>query len=139
MKETVITSPISGIAFCYKINQGNFVAYIDYSTGYFSNSLMIDKSEYTNEFEETAPELVKELKFVDVKTKQAWYPMVTHQTRFMIFPEGSKEKWMWCVLPLHKDKNSSLKPKMDEKKYFESTNYLSAVNFADDLLSVKQN
>lgn len=135
MKEEIIESFITKTPLCYKMDHGNgFIAYLDYSSGYFSNNLMIDKSEYQKEFEETSPEIVRELKIVDTSNKQCWYPMVTKKDEFIILPEGNKDLWMWCVVPLKGDNKDTLKPVWEDKKNFPHNNYLSVVNYADDLL-----
>lgn len=135
MQEEIIESPITHTPLCYKVTQNNFISYLDYSSGFFSNSLMVDKSEYQAEWEETAPEIVKDLKFVEYKTKLAWYPMIVKKEDFTIFPEGTKEKYTWCVVPFFKDDKNSIKPDWDKKQNFE--NYLAAVSYADDIMNQK--
>jgi len=69
--------------------------------GYTSTSLNLEDSPIVRQYEETAPELFKLLRWIDPQTKLVWYPIVLNFPSFgMIFPDGtSVENWQWMSAP----------------------------------------
>ena len=67
MSEKRILSPIDGnLEYCFQEdNEKNGVSsYLDYKTGFTSNSLLITDSEYVTDIEKTQPEIITELKII---------------------------------------------------------------------------
>jgi len=69
--------------------------------GYTSTTLNKDESKLINEYEEVTAELIKALRWVDVKTNLVWYPIVLNFPTFgIIFPDGTgKDDWTWMAAP----------------------------------------
>lgn len=54
-----------------------------------------------SEYEEITAELIKALRWVDIKTNLVWYPIVLNFPSFgIIFPDGeTKANWEWMAAP----------------------------------------
>lgn len=113
--------------------------------GFSSNSMLSNGSDYQNQYEETLPELYKDLKFIDLDNK-AWYPIVlNYPNKGMLFAEGtSDQNWGWTALLATKiednEKEKFKKPgveneyfeyKMDAKtkRHFHKSDYISGVAY----------
>jgi hypothetical protein len=100
--EKQILSPINGnTQYCFESVDDNtdIVSYLDYDTGYTSNSLLQIGSEYVETAETNQPKLVTGLKVVDTLRNIVWYPSVINiPLKGMIFPMGSLEEWHWEVM-----------------------------------------
>jgi hypothetical protein len=110
--------------------------------GFYSNDI-IKEGEYDVEaFEETMPELYKDIKYVDEEGK-VWYPTVLQTEEGVVFVDGvSKENWGWGAIknvPLtEEDKKIYVKDgkevppyKSDSKslKHFGKFGFLEALNY----------
>ena len=104
--EQKILSPIDGNAdLCFESfdEKTGITSYLDYKTGYTSNSMLKVDSEYVKKAEEKQPKLVTELKVVDELRELVWYPSVINiPLKGMVFPMGkdSSDDWHWEVLPI---------------------------------------
>ena len=79
--EQKILSPIDGNAdYCFRSEDPttNITSYLDYGTGYTSNSHLVTASAYVEQAEANQPKLVTELK--------------------VLFPMGTLEDWTWEVM-----------------------------------------
>ena len=101
--EQKILSPIDGNTdFCYQSDdeRTGITSYLDYKTGYTSNSNLIIDSEYVNEAEANQPKLVTELRVLDNLRNLVWYPSVINiPMKGMIFPMADDDgNWTWEVM-----------------------------------------
>ena len=86
--EMCYASPISETAYSYNCT----------GCGFTANDMLKD-GEYDNElFEGLLPELYKDLKFVDSKSR-VWYPLVMQSEQGIVFIDGnSKDNWGWGAI-----------------------------------------
>lgn len=104
--EQKILSPIDGNPdYCFEsFDQATGItSYLDYNTGYTSNSMLGVDSEYVQQAEEKQPRLVTDLRIVDELRNLVWYPSVINiPLKGMIFPISvdDKKDWQWEVLPI---------------------------------------
>lgn len=100
--EQKILSPIDGnLDYCFESTdpKTGITSYLDYQTGYTSNSKLVIESEYVNQAEANQPKLVTELSVKDLLRNIVWYPSVINiPMQGMIFPMGTVEEWMWEVM-----------------------------------------
>jgi|TARA_R110000744_G_scaffold320397_1_gene426554 hypothetical protein len=100
--ETKILSPINNNPdYCFQSEDPatGITSYLDYETGYTSNSKLAVDSEYVSDAESNQPKLVTELKVIDALRGIIWYPSVINiPGQGMIFPMGTKEEWTWEVM-----------------------------------------
>ena len=100
--EQRILSPINGNAeLCFQATDTatGVTSYLDYETGYTSNSKLKFESEYVKNAEENQPKLVTELAIHDRLRDIIWYPSVINiPGKGMIFPMGTKDSWTWEVM-----------------------------------------
>ena len=100
--EQNILSPINGnTQYCFESTdeKTGIVSYLDYDTGYTSNSKLQIESDYVQEAESNQPKLVTDLGILDHLRNIVWYPSVINiPLRGMIFPMGTLEEWHWEVM-----------------------------------------
>ena len=100
--ETKILSPIDNNPdYCFQSVDATtgITSYLDYKTGYTSNSKLIKNSDYVSEAEANQPKLVTELRVLDNLRDLVWYPSVINiPGQGMIFPMGIKTEWEWEVM-----------------------------------------
>lgn len=100
--EHKIISPIDGNPdYCFQSEDAKtgITSYLDYGTGYTSNSLLIIGSDYVDEAEVNQPKLVTELRKSDELRNLIWYPSVINiPLKGMIFPMGTVDDWTWEVM-----------------------------------------
>jgi len=104
--EQKILSPINGNAeYCFESHNPttDITSYLDYQTGYTSNSKLVVGSEYVEQAEKQQPKLVTDLKVLDGLRKLVWYPSVINlPMQGMIFPMGTIDEWHWEVMKVRK-------------------------------------
>lgn len=88
-------------------------SYMCMGCGYTSTTLNTKGSNVLKQYEETTPQLMIDLKWVDPQTNLVWYPMVLNfPNTGIVFPDGTNKKdWKWRAAP------AVDVPKEDEKKY----------------------
>ena len=100
--ETKILSPINNNPdYCFQSEDPatGITSYLDYETGYTSNSRLKNNSDYVSEAEANQPKLVTELRVIDSLRDLIWYPSVINMPgQGMIFPMGTKTEWEWEVM-----------------------------------------
>jgi hypothetical protein len=147
MEDKLVTCAHCGSEMCYSV-QINETAWAYNCTGCgFTANDIIKEGEYDIEkFEESMPELYKDLKYVD-ELKRIWYPMVIQNEEGIVFIDGnSKENWGWGAIknrplteeekqfyikenkeiPLHKSDSETL-------KHFGKGGFLEAVNYINGI------
>lgn len=86
-----------------KIDMENFSSYICFNCGFMSNTTYKRDSESLNKMEASSSELMKEIKFFDYERKIFWFPTILNMGKFgMIYPEGTKNNWMWKLAEVRK-------------------------------------
>jgi len=104
MSEKKILSPVDGnLEYCFQEDneETGISSYLDYKTGYTSNSLLETDSEYVNKIEKTQPEIITELKIEDELRNLNWYPSVINVPgKGMVYPIGDRSEWKWESIPV---------------------------------------
>ena len=95
--EQRILSPINGNAeYCFQSidDSTGITSFLDYETGFTSNSKLKIDSDYVKQAEKNQPKLVTELRVLDELREIVWYPSVINiPGKGMIFPMGDKDNW----------------------------------------------
>lgn len=106
IEPTKVTCPITGGKNCFEQSQqlenGEVIkSYLSIDSGYTTTTLNVEGSDVVKQYEETTPELLKELRWVDPQTNLVWYPLVLNFPSFgIIFPDGTnKDNWKWMAAP----------------------------------------
>ena len=103
--------------YCFeeKIDIENFSSYICFSCGFMSNSTYTRDSDALSKMESSSSELMKEIKFFDYEREIFWFPTILNMGKFgMIYPEGTKNNWMWKLAKVRK-----LTPEEQQDPQFE--------------------
>ena len=100
--EQKILSPVDGNTdFCFESldERTGVTSYLDYGTGYTSNSSLQIDSDIVKKAEANQPKLVTELRVEDHLRNIIWYPSVINiPLKGMVFPMGTKDDWTWEVM-----------------------------------------
>ena len=100
--EQKVLSPIDGNTdYCFEsLDERNGVtSYLDYKTGFTSNSTLKAESDTVKKAEANQPKLVTELSVLDSLRNIVWYPSVINiPLKGMVFPMGTKDNWSWEVM-----------------------------------------
>lgn len=122
--------------------------------GYNSNSLFKRKSKELRDALKESPEIIKDLKFWDVERKIFWIPSVIQmESRGMIYPDGTVDKWNWIFSPVIKipekeqknykipgsDKCFTKRLAVEQSKKFEWNEYSKALKEIGALLYLEEN
>ena len=140
MKDELVICPLCECDGCYKtpINETKF-NYFCWGCGFQTNDLMKEGEFDFEAYEETLPELYKEVKYTD-KESRVWYPIsINIQDKGTVFLNGkSKEKVFWSAiktLPLTEEekkqpkyKNLSYKSDPKSMKHFD-TDFIEALDY----------
>ena len=98
--EELIICPLCGSDACYKtpINE-KYYSYFCFGGGHQSNDLMTEEEFKFEEYEETLPELYKDLKRKDSEGR-VWYPVAINiPEKGTVFANGnSVENWKWSAI-----------------------------------------
>jgi hypothetical protein len=146
--EQKILSPIDGNPdYCFESydQATDITSYLDYKTGYTSNSMLVIQSDYVEQAEKNQPKLVTKLKVIDELRDLVWYPSVINiPLKGMVFPINidDSEDWHWEVLPIREvtEEEKEKYPMPDKegeyfktivdvkgKKNFDKLDFLSAL------------
>jgi len=126
-QEQKILSPIDGNSdYCFESHdeRNGITSYLDYGTGYTSNSLLQKDSKYVEDAEANQPKLVTDLKKIDGLRNLVWYPSVINiPLKGMIFPMGTLDKWTWEVMKVREvtEEEKEKYPMPDQKGKFFKT------------------
>ena len=98
MKDELVICPLCECDGCYKtpINETKF-NYFCWGCGFQTNDLMKEGEFDFKAYEETLPELYKDIKSIDSE-KRVWYPITINiQDKGTVFANGtSKFNWQWA-------------------------------------------
>jgi len=116
-----IKSPITGTNKCFVEEYEDIKSYLCMDSGYTSNTTYEVDSELISNVEKSAPQIVKDLKFIDETRNIIWYPSVIQiPGGGMVFPDGTdKDNWGWSVakevkIPEEEQKQYPIADKEDE-------------------------
>ena len=111
--EQKILSPIDGNTdYCFEsLDERNGVtSYLDYKTGFTSNSTLKAESDTVKKAEANQPKLVTELSVLDSLRNIVWYPSVINiPLKGMVFPMGTKDNWSWEVMKVLKRREKNIR------------------------------
>jgi len=116
MEDKLVKCENCGSDMCYstQINEAAW-SYSCTGCGFTANDLIKEGAFDIEQFEETMPELYKDLKYVDDK-KRVWYPLVVQSELGVAFIDGTnKDNWGWGAI-----KNRSLTE--EEKQVYINEN-----------------
>lgn len=101
-KEDKIKSPIDGSNMCFKVYSipASEDYYLCMSTGFTTTSKhtisMEGASDFVESMRKNAPKLIVDLEWIDWDRELIWTPSILNMGNLgIIFPEGTKEKWVW--------------------------------------------
>ncbi len=97
-KDKKVTCPHCSSINCFESveESTNLISYLCLRCGYTTNSYFTEESESLQNSFNTAPTLIKELKFFDKSRKLVWIPCVLNMgKRGIIFPKGTRNNWNW--------------------------------------------
>ena len=104
MSEKRILSPIDGnLEYCFQEDdpKTGITSYLDYKTGYTSNSLLEQDSEFVEKIEKEQPQIITDLKIEDDLRGINWYLSVINvPSKGMVYPIGTSDKWHWESIPV---------------------------------------
>lgn len=127
---------------CYETKVARLTSWMCLGCGFTSNNQLKHESQYQKEYEDTLPELYKDLKYLDDENK-IWYPCVlNHPQKGMVFAEGTDVKnWGWTGILAtevkEEEKEKFKKPnsddyfthKMDAKTTKRFTDFMEAADY----------
>lgn len=122
MKDSLILCLRCGGDAAYQTYHGTVKACSCLGCGFSTMSTLEEGSEYQKKYEESLPELYKDLKFIDIENK-AWYPSTINNEKMgMIFLDGtSKNSYFWTAMKVtevkDEEKDKFKKPGI-EGEYF---------------------
>ena len=125
--EQKILSPVDGNTdFCFESfdERTGITSYLDYQTGYTSNSKLTIDSDMVKSAEANQPKLVTELRVEDQLRNIIWYASVINiPMKGMIFPMGNKDNWQWEVMkvrPVTEEEKEKYPNPEKEGEFFET-------------------
>ena len=145
MEDKLVKCENCGSDMCYstQINEAAW-SYSCTGCGFTASDLIKEGAFDIEQFEETMPELYKDLKYVDDK-KRVWYPLVAQSELGVAFIDGTnKENWGWGAIknrPLTEEEkqvyikeNKEVPPyKSDSStlQHFGKMGFLKALNYIE--------
>lgn len=108
----------------HTVEANSVKSYICMGCGYTTTTLNKPDSDFIKEFEETAPELFKDIKFFDKERGIVWYPTVLNFPELgLVFPDGTDSfNWQWRavpVVPVGEDEKQKYPIPGEEGKFYE--------------------
>lgn len=134
MTDNLITCPkCKAPESCYTQDINEFhKAYVCLSCGFQTNDLMVEGEFNFEEYEETMPELYKDIKQTDEQGR-VWYPNIINiEGKGTVFANGpSKDKWEWSgILSVSLTEEEKESPKFKGKTHKSDSKTLK--NFGKD-------
>lgn len=122
-----------------QVYENNIKGYICFGCGFTTSTEMIEGNELVTTVSNTAPELYRDLRYVD-KDGKVWMPStITLPNVGMVFLDGTDvENWRWAgvlAIPISAEERSKFPAeqthKMDLKnaKYFSKNDYMDALEY----------
>lgn len=138
-KDQLKDCPCGGSNACYEQQvEKDLITWLCFGCGKSSSSVMKVGSDVVLKAIESAPELYKDIMYVDVDN-QVWFPStITIPNKGMVFVDGtSKDSWRWAAVKAVEIPQEELTNfpkgqthKMDMKgiKYFDERDYMDALS-----------
>lgn len=130
--DEIINCPKSGGDLCYKIEVTKDITnYMSLSCGYWTNSLMIEGSEFYEEQISILPELYKDLAWTDPETNLIWLPnTINLKEKGMVFADGTdSSNWRWAGVKAVQNEEKEYKTDMSTIKHFDERDYIEALSY----------
>jgi len=144
-KDSLEICPLCGSDACY-VTQLNATAknYFCFGCGFTTNDLMIEGEFDFEQYEETLPELYKDIKQTD-DSNRVWYPITINiEDKGTVFAKGtSAENWQWAGIKVKEvskgeqekfkipgtDKAYKYKTDMTTLKEFSQKDFMEALDY----------
>ena len=147
MEDKLVKCSHCGSEMCYAtpINETAW-AYNCPSCGFTANDFIKDGEYNVEAFEETMPELYKDLKSVDDEGR-VWYPIVVQNEDGIVFIDGTtKDNWAWSAIKnrsltedeikIYVEQNKEVPPyksDMNTKRNFGTVGFLEALSYINGI------
>jgi len=136
-KDSLEICPLCGSDACY-VTELNATAknYFCFGCGFTTNDLMIMGEFDFEQYEETLPELYKDIKQVD-SSNRVWYPITINiEDKGTVFAKGtSKDNWQWAgikVKEVDKEEQGNFKIPGTNKTYKYKTDISTMKEFSQN-------
>lgn len=122
---------------CLEQEAGEVLTYFCFGCGFTTTSTSTEDSEMIKNAVETAPELYKDLMFVDDKGL-VWLPStITLPLSGMVFIDGnSVDNWVWAAvkaIPISEEDKDRYQPDQTHKMDMKNAKYFGEKDFMDAL------
>ena len=149
MEDQIIQCPKTKKDLCYVVQTTpEITSYFSLSSGFWTNSLLTEGSEFYKEQFETLPELYKELAWKDPNTNLIWLPQSPNLPKQgMVFANGtSAADWKWSAvqsvevkdeektkypIPNQPGKFYEYRMSMESMKHFGQEDFIDALEYAN--------
>ena len=102
-----------------KLEIEDFSSYMCFACGIASNSLYKNDSDSLKKVQESSTELMREISMYDYDRKIHWFPSILNMGKLgMIYPEGTKDNWVWKFAEVRK-----LSPEEQKDPVYEGNEY----------------
>jgi len=102
-----------------KLEIEDFSSYMCFACGFASNSLYVNDSDSLTKVQESSTELMREISMYDYDRKIHWFPSILNMGKLgMIYPEGTKDNWVWKFAEVRK-----LSPEEQKDPVYEGNEY----------------
>ena len=102
-----------------KLEIEDFSSYMCFACGFASNSLYKNDSDSLKKVQESSTELMREISMYDYDRKIHWFPSILNMGKLgMIYPEGTKDNWVWKFAEVRK-----LSPEEQKDPVYEGNEY----------------
>ena len=90
-----------------------------FACGFASNSLYVNDSDALKKVRESSTELMREISMYDYDRDIHWFPSILNMGKLgMIYPEGTKDNWVWKFAEVRK-----LSPEEQKDPVYEGNEY----------------
>jgi len=135
IKDSLEICPLCGSDACY-VTQLNATAknYFCFGCGFTTNDLMVKGEFDFEQYEETLPELYKDIKQTD-NSNRVWYPITINiEDKGTVFAKGTnKDNWQWAgikVKEVSKEEQEKFKVPGSDKSYKYKTDMTTLQEFS---------
>ena len=102
-----------------KLEIEDFSSYMCFACGFASNSLYVNDSDALKKVRESSTELMREISMYDYDRDIHWFPSILNMGKLgMIYPEGTKDNWVWKFAEVRK-----LSPEEQKDPVYEGNEY----------------
>jgi hypothetical protein len=91
-------------------------------SGFFTNENPLNYKKNPDfditKYEKDMPQIMKDIKFDDGESY--WYPTTIQNEEGMVYPEGTKDEWLWAYTPIKKLTKEEVKELSTKETVYES-------------------